>query len=313
MTGVMLTGCGSTEEKKENSNVESTLVEDAGNNESSDQPNQNIVADNTEKIENTEDTTQKTDLDQPSNTEDVSSTEEPSTTEKSDTTEKNEPTTEKDTSNKTENEKPSKDTESSDQPTEDKTPADNTQAAHKHNYTSKVTKEATCTSKGVKTYSCDCGDSYTEEIEKTSHNEGNWTVTKAATCKTTGTKIKTCTVCGVELDSATIEKIGHTASGWTTTKTATCQSTGTKVKTCTVCNTELETAIIEKSSDHTYTWTHVANGDYKVNICSGCGTESGNRAYNLGNGIYGYYDDIAAEELFGWVNKQRNMPERRRL
>lgn len=44
-------------------------------------------------------------------------------------------------------------------------------AAHKHSYTSKVTKAATCGSAGVRTYTCSCGDSYTESIPATgSHN-----------------------------------------------------------------------------------------------------------------------------------------------
>lgn len=46
-----------------------------------------------------------------------------------------------------------------------------TTTAHKHSYTSKVTKAATCGSAGVRTYTCSCGDSYTESIPATgSHN-----------------------------------------------------------------------------------------------------------------------------------------------
>ena len=30
---------------------------------------------------------------------------------------------------------------------------------HKHEYTSKVTKSPTCTESGVKTFTCECGDS----------------------------------------------------------------------------------------------------------------------------------------------------------
>ena len=40
-----------------------------------------------------------------------------------------------------------------------------------HSYSSKVTTEATCTSKGVKTYTCSkCADTYTEEISMKSHS-----------------------------------------------------------------------------------------------------------------------------------------------
>ena len=84
--------------------------------------------------------------------------------------------------------------------------------AHTHSYTSSVTKEATCTEKGVTTYNCECGDGYTEEIDMIAHSYAD------ATC----TAPKTCTVCGYESGSAN----GHS---W---KDATC----TDPKTCTVCN-----------------------------------------------------------------------------
>ena len=41
--------------------------------------------------------------------------------------------------------------------------------AHVHSYTSKITKEATCKEEGVKTFTCECGDTYTEKIAKTAH------------------------------------------------------------------------------------------------------------------------------------------------
>lgn len=46
-------------------------------------------------------------------------------------------------------------------------------ATHTHSYTSKVTKAATCTADGTKTYTCSCGDSYTETIKATGHKWGN--------------------------------------------------------------------------------------------------------------------------------------------
>ena len=38
---------------------------------------------------------------------------------------------------------------------------------HTHSYTAEITKEPTCTEKGVKTFTCSCGDSYTEDIPAT--------------------------------------------------------------------------------------------------------------------------------------------------
>jgi hypothetical protein len=46
-----------------------------------------------------------------------------------------------------------------------------------HSYTSEVTTQPTCTEKGVMTYTCLCGDSYTEDIPATGHHyeDGNCT------------------------------------------------------------------------------------------------------------------------------------------
>lgn len=47
---------------------------------------------------------------------------------------------------------------------------------HSHSYTSTVTKEPTCTEKGVRTYTCSYdGSTYTEEIPALGHALGNWT------------------------------------------------------------------------------------------------------------------------------------------
>ena len=47
-----------------------------------------------------------------------------------------------------------------------------TQPSHKHSYTGKVTKAATCGTAGVMTYTCSCGSSYTEPIPATGNH--NW-------------------------------------------------------------------------------------------------------------------------------------------
>ena len=41
---------------------------------------------------------------------------------------------------------------------------------HEHTYTSEVTTQPTCTQEGVMTYTCTCGDSYTESIPTIAHN-----------------------------------------------------------------------------------------------------------------------------------------------
>lgn len=65
---------------------------------------------------------------------------------------------------------------------------------HTHSYTSKVTKAATCTSPGVRTYSCSCGDSYTQPIPATGHTYKTKVV--APTYAAQGYTLKTCSKCG---------------------------------------------------------------------------------------------------------------------
>ncbi len=58
-----------------------------------------------------------------------------------------------------------------------------------HSYTEKVTKKATCTATGTKTYTCTkCGNSYTTTIPVDKNNHTNIVVlpAKAATCTATG-------------------------------------------------------------------------------------------------------------------------------
>ncbi|MDD6265714.1 MAG: InlB B-repeat-containing protein, partial [Clostridia bacterium] len=57
---------------------------------------------------------------------------------------------------------------------------------HTHVYTGTVTKKATCTEKGVKTFTCECGDSYTEDIPALGHTFGEWSVVTPATTTSEG-------------------------------------------------------------------------------------------------------------------------------
>ncbi|MBQ8857591.1 MAG: GBS Bsp-like repeat-containing protein [Lachnospiraceae bacterium] len=49
---------------------------------------------------------------------------------------------------------------------------------HLHSYVGSMTKEATCQETGLKTYTCSCGDTYTETIKATGHNYSNGSCTK---------------------------------------------------------------------------------------------------------------------------------------
>lgn len=100
---------------------------------------------------------------------------------------------------------------------------------HTHSYSSKVTKEATCTDNGIKTYTCSCGDTYTENIAKTNHTSSDWIITKEATCSANGTKVRNCTACGAQTASETIASNGSHNYAWVT-------NGDTRTMTCSGCN-----------------------------------------------------------------------------
>lgn len=55
--------------------------------------------------------------------------------------------------------------------------------------------------------------------------------------------------------------------------------------------------------NHHGVWTDC--GDYRVMVCADCGQEISERAYRLTEGVYGYYRDDAAMQLFSKVNGVR--------
>ncbi|MBQ7296161.1 MAG: leucine-rich repeat protein [Clostridia bacterium] len=120
---------------------------------------------------------------------------------------------------------------------------------HTHSYSSEVTTNATCTSSGVMTYTCSCGDEYTQVIESLGHAEERLPEVKA-TCTGTGlTAGVKCSVCGEVITPQTLtSKLAHIESEWITDTPATCSKEGTKHTECTACRTEMQTAAISKLS-----------------------------------------------------------------
>ncbi|MGN0467818.1 MAG: leucine-rich repeat domain-containing protein, partial [Acutalibacteraceae bacterium] len=100
----------------------------------------------------------------------------------------------------------------------------NVDIMHTHSYTSKITKAATCTADGVRTYTCSCTKSYTEAIVATNHKNAADKAAVAATCTTKGyTAGKYCPDCkkwisGHKEVSATGHKNKTTTTKATTSK-----------------------------------------------------------------------------------------------
>ncbi|CDE29551.1 putative uncharacterized protein [Ruminococcus sp. CAG:90] len=142
----------------------------------------------------------------------------------------------------------------------------------------KVTKAATCTTAGTKTYTCTrCKKTRTETIAATGHKVVK-DAAVAATCETTGkTEGSHCSVCGTVLKSqTTIAALGHSWDGGKVTKAATCTTAGTKTYTCTRCKktrTETIAATGHKVvKDAAVAATCETTGKTEGSHCSVCGT-----------------------------------------
>lgn len=114
-----------------------------------------------------------------------------------------------------------------------------------------ITKEATETEEGIKTYTCkNCGETKTESIPKTEHQWDNGKVTKEATCKEEGSKTYTCSICG-DTKTETIPKKDHTWDEGKVTKKATCTEDSLKVYTCKNCGETKEETLKATGHQHT--------------------------------------------------------------
>lgn len=81
---------------------------------------------------------------------------------------------------------------------------EHTEAPHEHTYTETITTEATCEADGVKTFTCECGDTYTEAIATQGHIFETYTSNNDATYTADGTETATCSNCDVT-DTRTAE------------------------------------------------------------------------------------------------------------
>lgn len=99
-----------------------------------------------------------------------------------------------------------------------------------------VTTAATCTTAGVKTYTCTrngCNETKTEEIPALGHKWDEGTVTTPATCEAVGEKVFKCQNTGcAETKTEEIAALGHKWDDGTVTKAPTCTEDGVKTFTC---------------------------------------------------------------------------------
>ena len=85
---------------------------------------------------------------------------------------------------------------------------------HEHIWGEWITeKESTCTEKGVKSRSCQCGAKDEILYAELDHTFSEWTVTKEAQCEVTGEEERECSLCGF-IDTKAIAPLTHAEGDW---------------------------------------------------------------------------------------------------
>ena len=121
----------------------------------------------------------------------------------------------------------------------------NTILSTEHKMENTVYTAASCTEKGVDTYACACGYTYSNEIAALGHGFAEeFTVDTAATCETAGSQSKHCSRCGEKSEVTEIAALGHEYTEFKEVTVATCTTDGEKAKTCT--RNECTSVVTEK-------------------------------------------------------------------
>lgn len=124
---------------------------------------------------------------------------------------------------------------------------------HSHSYTSSVTQDSTCTAMGIRTYSCSCGSTYTEDIPMKLHTAEKINGTPA-TCTNSGLTVGTkCKVCGAVITAqSTVDPLGHDwATEFTVDKEPTASETGEKSRYCSRCGERKDITVIPSTGGGT--------------------------------------------------------------
>lgn len=143
-----------------------------------------------------------------------------------------------------------------------------------------ITKEATETEEGVKTYTCKtCGETKTEKIPVTSHHWDQGTITKKATCTENGEKTYHCTDEGCDKTwIETIPATGHQHTELRDKKTATCGEDGYSGDLyCKDCGQLISKGAVVKATGHSWDSGKVTEAatckkeGTKTYTCKNCG------------------------------------------
>ena len=149
---------------------------------------------------------------------------------------------------------------------------------HDYDQTITLTVEATCTKDGYTYHPCKhsgCDSRQTVQVlTKLGHDEvnGEWKVTKAATCETDGVKEYYCGRCKESIKSEVIPATGHSFTNYVKTNDATCVDNAKQTGTCTRCGKPNTIDIPDTALGHDF-----REENYKFNNDAKCeidGTET---------------------------------------
>ena len=140
-----------------------------------------------------------------------------------------------------------------------------------HDHISQITKQVTCETDGEKTFTCTrCGDTYTEVIPATGHNDIVTVV--EPTCTADGYTEHKCKDCVRVVRSDVTKALGHDYASKITTK-ASCTEDGVLTYICTRCDESYTEKI--PATGHKYnavvTEASCDKGGYTLHTCANCG------------------------------------------
>ena len=155
----------------------------------------------------------------------------------------------------------------------------NKPAEEEHDYALTI-QEATCLKTGLKTYTCLCGDTYTEIIPKLPHEiSEEYTVDVPATCAKEGSKSKHCiNGCDMKEDVTAIPRLSHVyETEYTVDVQPTCSKEGSKSRHCTnnYCDAKTDVTAVE-------ILPHKYSTKYTVDVQPTC-TKSGSKSRHCEN------------------------------
>ena len=128
---------------------------------------------------------------------------------------------------------------------------------HTHSYIAEITTQPTHLAEGVMTYTCDCGDTYTEEIAKLEGHTYTSEDTTAPTHLTEGVKTYTC-ACGDSYAEVIAKTLEHTYKASKITE-PTCEDAGYTTYICECGESRNDDYVAEKGHS------------YSGQMCTSCG------------------------------------------